>query len=165
MQRVSRAVALAVVMPLTAGAAMSVKPGAPWDRRAVRMGQQCPKHGGKAARSLMAVAGRPKEAARLVIHSNDLNDPPLSGNGGQGFPGFAAKGASANPPAVPGDTRTKPAAVTRVTDARKVSRGGLPPCAGGHGLRYVADAVAGGADGKALETLRVEPGQWRGGGR
>lgn len=151
---------LATALPLTAEAAMTVKLGAPWDGKTVPRGQQCSMHGGKGTTPPMAVAGLPKGTAGIVVYYNDLNSPPLSKNGGHGILSFPAKGASATLPAVPGGTKSMPAGVTLVKGARELSSGYLPPCSGGRGHRYVADVVAVGADGKALETLRVDLGRY-----
>ncbi len=157
-------VVLAGLVPGMAAAKMTVTLGAPWDGKRVPRGQQCQLHGGKGATPPMVVAGLPRGTASVVVAFNDLSFGPLSRNGGHGTIGFPVRGTTANLPAVPGMTARLPGTAVVVAKAlssgQYASPGYLPPCSGGQNNRYVADVSAVGADGKVLETLRVEIGRY-----
>lgn len=156
--------ALAAVVPASAQAKMTVALGAPWDGKRVPGGQQCQLHGGKGATPPMTVTGLPRGTVSVVVAFNDLSFGPLSRNGGHGTIGFPVRGAAANLPAVPGMTARLPGNAVVVAKAlstgQYASPGYLPPCSGGQNNRYVADVSAVGADGKVLETLRVDIGRY-----
>lgn len=152
------------LVPSLASAAMTVTLEAPWDGKKIPAGQHCPLFGGKGGTPPMAISGLPKGTAWVVVAFNDRDYAPLSRNGGHGTIGFPVKGTSAKLPAVPGMTDKLPGGARVLAKAKSTgeyaSAGYLPPCSGGRGNRYHAEVSATGADGKVIETVRVEIGRY-----
>lgn len=119
-----------------------------WDGGSIPDGQHCKKFGGNGATPPLKVSGIPAEADAIVLEFNDKSYSEVSYDGGHGKIGFRIETGvgEAMLPAVPGGTDVMPDGVwlekkNRATGAWR-SPGYLPPCSGGRGNIYEAEAYA-----------------------
>lgn len=133
-----------------------------WNGKKVPADQVCKKFGGTQASSpMLSVEGIPAEADALVLSFNDESYTPMD-KGGHGIVRIAHnKGATAQVPAISGETDTLPAGVSVATKHRGTGWSGtggayLPPCSGGRGNTYSVDvsAVKKSADGTSVTLAK-----------
>lgn len=128
-----------------------------WNGKKIPADQVCKKFGSTQASSpMLTVEGIPAEADALVLSFNDETYGPMD-KGGHGIVRLAInKSATAQVPAVSGETDTLPTGMSVVTKHRGTGWSGtggayLPPCSGGRGNTYSIDvsAVKTSADGSS----------------
>ena len=133
-----------------------------WNGKKIPTDQVCKKFGGTQASSpILTVEGIPAEADALLLSFNDESYTPMD-KGGHGIVRIAHnKGATAQVPAIPGETDTLPAGVSVATKHRGTGWSGtggayLPPCSGGRGNTYSVDvsAVKTSADGTSVTLAK-----------
>jgi hypothetical protein len=133
-----------------------------WNGKKIPATQVCKKFGGEQAASpALAVEGIPADADALLLSFNDETYAPMD-KGGHGMLRFALKqSATAQVPAVTGETDTLPAGVSVVNKHRGTGWSGtggayLPPCSGGRGNTYSIDvsAIKTGADGSSTPLAK-----------
>ena len=159
--------AAALLGAMSSGAAlaqMQVQLTGGWNGKTVPAGQQCSQFGGEGMSPPMKVSGLPEKTAWIYVEFNDRDYKPLSTKGGHGVIGYPVKGNSATLKSVPERKKKLPGNARVIKKARSsgkyASSGYLAPCSGGRGNRYFADVKAISADGKTLETIRVEIGKY-----
>lgn len=133
-----------------------------WNGKKIPADQVCKKFGGNQASSpALTVEGIPADADALVLSFNDESYTPMD-KGGHGIVRITHnKGATAQVPAVPGETDNLPAGVSVATKHRGTGWSGtggayLPPCSGGRGNTYSIDvsAVKTGSDGSSATLAK-----------
>lgn len=133
-----------------------------WNGKKVPASQVCKKFGGDQANSpALTIEGIPADADALHLSFNDESYTPMD-KGGHGIIRFTLnKSATAQVPAVPGETDNLPAGVSVVSKHRGTGWSGtggayLPPCSGGRGNTYSIDvsAVKTGADGSSTTLAK-----------
>lgn len=133
-----------------------------WNGKKIPADQVCKKFGGNQASSpALTVEGIPADADALVLSFNDESYTPMD-KGGHGIVRFALnKSATAQVPAVPGESDSLPSGVSVVTKHRGTGWSGtggayLPPCSGGRGNTYSIDvsAVKTGNDGSSATLAK-----------
>ncbi len=133
-----------------------------WNGKKIPTDQVCKKFGGTQTSSpVLSVEGIPAEADALVLSFNDESYTPMD-KGGHGVVRIALnKAATAQVPAIPGETDNLPAGVSVVTKHRGTGWSGtggayLPPCSGGRGNTYSIDvsAVKTSADGAGVTLAK-----------
>lgn len=133
-----------------------------WNGKKIPGDQVCKKFGSTQASSpMLTVEGIPAEADALVLSFNDETYAPMD-KGGHGIVRLALnKSATAQVPALSGETDTLPAGMSVVTKHRGTGWSGtggayLPPCSGGRGNTYSIDvsAVKMSADGSSATLAK-----------
>lgn len=119
-----------------------------WNGTKIPADQVCKKFGSTQASSpMLRVEGIPADADALVLSFNDESYAPMD-KGGHGIVRLALnKSATAQVPAVLGETDTLPTGMSVVTKHRGTGWSGtggayLPPCSGGRGNTYSIDVSA-----------------------
>ncbi|WP_461516715.1 hypothetical protein [Porticoccus sp.] len=117
-----------------------------WDGFAIPEGQQCRKFGGDGATPRLLVSGIPEGANAVIVAFSDRSWL-LMNHGGHGMLGLWTGGLSDSVgiPAITGESFELPSGMF-IEQPHRGGRGApgayLPPCSGGRGHRYVAEAMA-----------------------